>query len=92
MKLTSTGITLFFGVPESASENCEHILLEILHGTLPTLDSRTFERAHRIGPRIEGRNRAILAKFHHFKDNDIVSRLKDLKFRQFRVSTSDDWR
>ena len=62
----------FHGITESEHEDCEQLVLDILHHAGLALHPRAIERAHRLGPSLRGKTRPIIVKFLHFKDRDAI--------------------
>lgn len=66
---------LFYGVTERGRhEDCEEIVKEICVNTLELDEARnmTFDWVHRIGPFSNNKVRPIVARFHYFKEREIV--------------------
>ena len=66
---------LFYGVPEQgATENCENIIKAICAEKLELHEAHnmTFDRVHRVGNASGNKPRPIVAKFHYFKQREIV--------------------
>ena len=65
----------FHGLEENADENDDDVEAAILallkRHSLPH-DPRIIERAHRLGPKIQGKIRPIIVKFNHYKDRQAV--------------------
>ena len=62
--------------PTEEHENTEQILREFLESKMKVakeqVDRMAFERVHRMGPRVPGNNRKIVAKFTLFKEREFV--------------------
>ena len=66
---------LFYGVSERGQlENCESLVKEVCIETLdlPEALDMKFDRVHRVGTFSNNKVRPIVAKFHNFKDREIV--------------------
>lgn len=65
---------LLHGIQEKKGENCGDIVLDTLSKIGINLPQRAFVRVHRNppGPYTPGKNRPIIAKFHHFQDRQAV--------------------
>lgn len=66
---------LFYGVPEGGdAENCENIVKQICAEKLEMPDAHafSFDRVHRVGNPSQNKVRPIVAKFHYFKQREIV--------------------
>ena len=66
----------FYGLTETAEgkEDSEKLVHDFLESKGFERDERAIERAHRVGKKIEGRNRPIVVCFNHLKDRDAVWR------------------
>ena len=66
---------MFCGIPEQLNEDCEARVKQIVSMTLeiPRADKLTFDRVHRVGTPVQGNVRPIVAKFHYFKEREVVS-------------------
>ena len=92
---------IFTGIPEvpnETNENTELIISDIVQKKIGIKSNVNFERVHRMGKKNADarRPRAIVAKFSHFKDRELVrknsSRLKGTKIgihEQFGQETTD---
>ena len=82
----------FYGIPEQL-EDLDKKLLAILN-KLPSdsapLDSRTFERIHRIGPFVSGKVRPVIARFVHYKDKVSVLKMRMALSSTEKIAVSDD--
>lgn len=68
---------LFHGLKEEKSENCMNLITQLLTTAKIPCDhitTRTLVRVHRNppGPHVPGKNRPIIARFHHFDDRMAV--------------------
>ncbi|KAK6191073.1 hypothetical protein SNE40_002821 [Patella caerulea] len=78
---------LFFGIEELPDENTENVIKEFIRDKLNidenvikefirdklNIDDRiSIERCHRLGTKIRGKNRSIVAKFTYYKDREVV--------------------
>ena len=65
---------MFYGLPEKPNENCESVIktliAEILQ--LQQAGNLTFDRVHRVGLPTRGKSRPIVAKFHYYKERELV--------------------
>ena len=81
---------LFNGIVEKDNESwedCENSICNVIKNTMGVVTVPKFDRVHRIGNKIPGRNRTIIAKFCFFKERDIVwGQRKKLAKTGFRIS------
>ena len=66
---------LFYGVPEGGkTESCEDLVRAICVEKLELQEARNmvFDRVHRVGTASNNKVRPIVAKFHYFKQREIV--------------------
>lgn len=67
---------LFHGIPETQSEDCEQKVKSLISETLGIVKEIGFDRVHRLGKRATNANanvnRPIVAKFHSYKDRELV--------------------
>ena len=63
---------VFDGLPEVNDENPEQVLTNFLSDEMGLTDSFELERVHRIGKRITGKHRPMVAKFSSFKQKEAV--------------------
>ena len=63
---------IFHGIEENDGENCESVLKEFIADVLKVEQSVEFHRVHRMGRKIHGKTRPIVAKFVQFKEREIV--------------------
>jgi hypothetical protein len=63
---------IFHGIAETEEENCEEKLDEFIRDRLGIENKVEFHRVHRMGRRVTGKSRPIVAKFVKFKDREIV--------------------
>ena len=65
---------MFYGIPEQLNEDCEARVKQFVSVALeiPQADKLTFDRVHRVGPPVQGKVRPIVAKFHYFKEREVV--------------------
>ncbi|KAK3101321.1 hypothetical protein FSP39_002677 [Pinctada imbricata] len=75
---------LFSGIAEADGENCENVLKKFLQDELQIEKEIPFANVHRVGKKVSGKCRAIVAKFIYNKDLVSVKvaakRLKGKKF------------
>ena len=82
---------LFHGIQEEAQENCEGKVQELINTHLNISANITFDRVHRLGRRGAKNPRPIVAKFHQYKDRELVlttaqQKSEELKSQNFGVS------
>ena len=81
---------LFNGIVEKDNESwedCEKLICGVIKNTMGVEIVPKFERVHRIGHKIPGRNRTVIAKFSFFKERDIVwNQRKKLAKTGYRIS------
>ena len=65
---------VFDGIPETNEEDPEAVLKSFLKDEMDLSDEFHFERVHRMGRQIRGKNRPIVAKFSFFKERETVRR------------------
>ena len=66
---------LFYGIAERGqNENCEELVRQVCVETLAIQEARnmTFDRVHRVGAHSNNKVRPIVAKFHYYKEREIV--------------------
>ena len=65
---------MFYGLPEQENENCENVLKGLIGEKLqlPQAGNLAFDRVHRVGVPARGKVRPIVAKFHYFKERELV--------------------
>lgn len=63
---------LFFGINETQGENCEDLVSDLIKTKLEIDKQIEFDRVHRLGQRYPGKTRPIVAKFHKYKDRELV--------------------
>ena len=86
---------LFDGIPESNNESwndCEAKVYDCLTTNLKMSNAQEikFERVHRIGPKVPGRPRTIIAKFSFFKDREAVWQRRTY-LKSTRIWISEDY-
>ena len=77
---------IFYGIPETAAEDCENKVKELCKEKLGILNADTFvfDRAHRLGSEQNTRKpRPVVVKFHLYKEREIV------RNKSFERETSD---
>lgn len=65
----------FWGIWEPERENrwdCKRTIFQVLNDSGIELSDKAIERARRIGPKINGKNRAILVQFFHYEEKSII--------------------
>ena len=88
---------LFYGIPERGqNEHCEDLVKQVCEETLELNGARhyTFDRVHRIGAHSNNKIRPIVAKFHYYKEREIVrekayEKAEDLK--KINVGIGKQW-
>ena len=73
---------LFYGIPESNGEDCEIRVRQFLGEKLelPQAEKVSFDRVHRVGAASIGKTRPVVAKFHYYKERELVrNRVFELK-------------
>lgn len=63
---------LFYGFKENDGENCEDLILDLIKTKLEIDSNISLDRVHRIGKPKDKGNRPIVAKFHNYKDRELV--------------------
>lgn len=63
---------IFEGIVETQEENTEEVLREFLKSEMGITVEPQFQRVHRLGKRVQGRHRPIIAKFVLFKERENV--------------------
>jgi hypothetical protein len=65
---------IFYGIKEEQlNENCEELIQNVCSQHLQIDGTKlTFDRVHRLGPRVAGKTRPIIAKFHYYKEREEV--------------------
>ncbi|KAK3082855.1 hypothetical protein FSP39_007224 [Pinctada imbricata] len=63
---------IFYGIEEKDGENCESVLKEFIADVLKVEQRVEFHRVHRMGRKIHGKIRPIVAKFVQFKEREVV--------------------
>ena len=65
---------MFYGLPEEPNENCESIIKTLIAEKiqLQQAGNLTFDRVHRVGLPTRGKSRPIIAKFHYYKERELV--------------------
>ena len=65
---------MFYGVAEHENEDCEYVIKNIIADNLdlPRAGNITFDRVHRVGLPARGKTRPIVAKFHYYKEREMV--------------------
>lgn len=84
---------IFSNIPElngESNDEAEAKIKEFIHDKMKVakeqVDKIVFERVHRVGPYVQGRNRNIVAKFHEYKEKEFVRKQgKTLQGTQFHV-------
>lgn len=83
---------IFSGIPEQPTDDPEQAIKDFMQSALKLpLDSVNnigFHRVHRLGAKVNttGKPRAIIAKFEHFKQKELVkSKAKELKGTSFSI-------
>ena len=66
----------FLGIPEDRDEAPEEVILRLCAQQGLHFDDRTIERAHRLGKYSRHRARAIIVRFNHYKDRQLVMEKK----------------
>ena len=85
----------FYGIKETGSkhqrEDCEAVVLAKLQDTYPEVNSRSFERVHRLGPPKQGYSRPIIARMGHYKDKMMLFARRKILKEKTGISISDDF-
>ena len=85
----------FYGIKETGSkhqrEDCEAVVLAKLQDTYPEVNSRSFERVHRLGPPKQGYSRPIIARMGHHKDKMMLFARRKILKEKTGISISDDF-
>ena len=65
---------MFYGVAEQDGEDCEYVIKNMIQDNLdlPRARNITFDRVHRVGLPARGKTRPIVAKFHYYKEREMV--------------------
>ena len=63
---------LFYGIKENDGENSEALILDLIKTKLDISSSISLDRVHRIGVSKDKGTRPIVAKFHNYKDRELV--------------------
>lgn len=61
---------IFEGIVETLEKNTEEVLREFLKSEMDITEEPQFQRVHRMGKRVQGRHRPIIAKFVLFKERE----------------------
>lgn len=82
---------IFTGIPENETEDTEKVLADFIKNKLEITKDIEFERVHRMGKKIQGKLRPVIAKFSKFKDREIVRKqaptvLKRTENKEFGVN------
>lgn len=87
---------MFYGVPEQENEDCENRIKALIAEKLEISQagSISFDRVHRVGPFSHGKIRPIVAKFHYYKEREVVRNksfeLSD-KLKAERIGIGAQW-
>lgn len=63
---------IFEGIIETQEENTEEVLRDFLKSVMNITEEPQFQRVHRMGKKVQGRHRPIIAKFVLFKEREKV--------------------
>lgn len=63
---------VFTGLKENERENIEDVLQDFIKSTLEIDTEIHFDREHRIGKKVHGKSRPIIAKFTNYKEKEMV--------------------
>lgn len=63
---------IFEGIIETQEENTEEVLRDFLKSEMNITEEPQFQRVHRMGEKVQGRHRPIIAKFVLFKEREKV--------------------
>ena len=63
---------VFNGIEEASDENTEHVLNDFLKEKMKLDELPVFHRVHRLGKKVYGRGRPIIAKFANYKEREKV--------------------
>ena len=74
---------VFTGIKEEEEENTEQVLIDFISNELgATASETTFHRVHRMGRRMRGKTRPIVAKFVLHKDRETIRKLAPEKLKE----------
>ena len=82
---------VFTGIPEAEGKNCEIVIREFMSDQLnmpsETVQGVTFSRVHRVGRPSKDRPRAIVARFEHYQQKELVKgRGRELRNTSFGMN------
>ena len=65
---------MFYGVPEQEHKDCEQVIKQVIGEQLGLVQAGniSFDRAHTVGMHVRGKVRPIVAKFHYYKEREMV--------------------
>ena len=84
----------FYNISENKDENLDQFLIEICNKYLESnelLDSRSFERAHRIGKFVSGKQRIVVARVAHYKEKVAILKARKHLNDGEKINISDDF-
>ena len=81
----------FHGIPERRYEDVEAIIAQVCKDARLDLPRYSFVRVHRLGEYRRNQTRPVIARFHHFKDREVVWRSRKVIKAQQNVGISEDF-
>lgn len=75
---------LFHGIEEREHEHCEDVIHSFIQEALNITTNVTFDRVHRIGKVKADKCRPIVAKFHYYKERELVRNTAFEKFEDLK--------
>lgn len=63
---------LFHGITETVGKDCENLVKTFIKDQLNIKEEITTDRTHRIGKPKMNKNRPVVAKFHYYKQTELV--------------------
>lgn len=83
---------MFYGITEMQNEDCEQLIKQFCIEKLevPEAQNLTFDRVHRVGYQKANKTRPIVAKFHYYKEREVIrtksfEKSEQLKQQNLRV-------
>ena len=83
---------MFYGITEMQNEECEQLIKQFCREKLEVSEAQnlTFDRVHRVGYQQANKTRPIVAKFHYYKEREVIrtksfKKSEQLKQQNFRV-------
>ena len=83
---------MFYGITEMQNEDCEQLIKQFYREKLEVSEAQnlTFDRVHHVGYQKANKTRPIVAKFHYYKEREVIrtksfEKPEQLKQQNFRV-------